>query len=175
MLTYAGGLDAATIVWVSTSVRDEHRQALDWLNRHTDEGVAFFGIAVEVIRIDDSAAAPTFKLVAVPNDWGRAVKRAADHTEPSGLALQRKRFFEAMLTEVKHRGPGITNARTVTGNQNWFNLAAGRTGFTWGWVFPIDKTLRIEVYINTPSAQDNAGFYRSLEARRGVTRLVGVS
>lgn len=35
LLTYAGGLDAAIVVWIGPKIRDEHRQALDSLNRHT--------------------------------------------------------------------------------------------------------------------------------------------
>lgn len=107
LLTYAGGLDAATIVWVSTAVREEHRQALDWLNRHTDEAVSFFGVAVEVVRIGDSPPAANFKPVAVPNDWGRSVKRAADQSEPSSIALSRQRFFQAMLADIKAKRPGL--------------------------------------------------------------------
>ena len=53
LLTYAGGLDAAVVVWISPEIREEHRQALDWLNRHTDEQIVFFGVLLEAIRIDD--------------------------------------------------------------------------------------------------------------------------
>jgi hypothetical protein len=38
LLTYAGGLDAAVVVWISPDVRDEHGKALDWLNRHNRRG-----------------------------------------------------------------------------------------------------------------------------------------
>lgn len=43
VLTYAAGFDAGTIVWVAESFRDEHRQALDWLNQRTDSDTHFFG------------------------------------------------------------------------------------------------------------------------------------
>ena len=36
LLTYAAGLEAATIVWVARRITDEHRAALDWLNAITD-------------------------------------------------------------------------------------------------------------------------------------------
>src|SRR3954447_4169474 len=37
ILTYAGGTDPTTIVWVAPTFRAEHRAALDWLNQRTDE------------------------------------------------------------------------------------------------------------------------------------------
>ena len=74
LLTYASGLDARIIVWLATQFRDEHRQALDWLNAHTTEGVDFFGVELELLRIDDSAPAVHFKLVAQPNEWAKATR-----------------------------------------------------------------------------------------------------
>jgi len=34
IITYASGYDARVIVWVVKDVREEHRQAVDWLNEH---------------------------------------------------------------------------------------------------------------------------------------------
>lgn len=74
LLTYASGLDSTVIVWLAPQFRDEHRQALDWLNGHTTEGVDFFGVELELLRIDDSAPAVHFKLVAQPNEWAKATR-----------------------------------------------------------------------------------------------------
>ena len=35
IMTYAAGTDASTVVWIATVFRDEHRQALDWINEQT--------------------------------------------------------------------------------------------------------------------------------------------
>lgn len=51
--------------------RDEHRQAIEWLNEHTDEEVEFFLLEIEVWKIGDSLAAPKFNIVSKPNDWGK--------------------------------------------------------------------------------------------------------
>ena len=72
LLTYAGGLDAAFIVWISPEIREEHRQALDWLNRHTDAQIDFFGIRLEAIRIDDSKPAVQFRLMAFSQKVGES-------------------------------------------------------------------------------------------------------
>ena len=51
LLTYAAGLEAEAIVWVADKVRDEHRQVLEWLNRHTDASIKFFALAIGVNAI----------------------------------------------------------------------------------------------------------------------------
>ena len=78
LLTYASGLDAVTLVWVVQTFTEEHRAALDWLNRITDEKFHFFGLEIELWSIGGSDAAPKFNVVAKPNDWSKTVKEAAD-------------------------------------------------------------------------------------------------
>ena len=71
IITYASGKDAKTIIWIVKRARDEHRQAIEWLNAHTDEEVGFFLLEIEVWKIGDSLAAPKFNIVSKPNDWGK--------------------------------------------------------------------------------------------------------
>ena len=71
ILTYAAGHDARTVVWVTPGFQDEHRAAIDWLNRWTPEEIAFYGVEVSAIRIGESLPAPVFRPVAFPNDWSK--------------------------------------------------------------------------------------------------------
>ena len=47
IIMYAAGKDAEIIVWIVKRARDEHEQAIGWLNQHTDENIGFFLIEIE--------------------------------------------------------------------------------------------------------------------------------
>lgn len=44
LMTYASGLQAVTIIWISTHFTEEHRSALDWLNTITDDNFTFLAL-----------------------------------------------------------------------------------------------------------------------------------
>jgi hypothetical protein len=80
LITYAAGTDAHTIVWLSPTFREEHCQALDYLNTLGGENARFFGVQIGVVRIDNSKPAPMFNLRAQPNDWHAKVAADAKRT-----------------------------------------------------------------------------------------------
>jgi hypothetical protein len=119
LITYAAGLDAGAIVWVSPQLREEHRQALDWLNRQTESD--FFGVALELVRIDSSLPAINFRLAAFANNWSRRIKHTPENRSDRGTGYQE--FFQALIDELreKHR---FTSQRAAQ-PQNWVHFAAG--------------------------------------------------
>ena len=67
VLTYAAGLDAATIIWIAEEFRPEHRKALNWLNRNTRAALRFFGVKITVYQIAESPYAPKFTVATEMN------------------------------------------------------------------------------------------------------------
>ena len=94
LLTYVAGYDAYAAVWLTQDFRDEHRQALDWLNQRTDEDTAFYGVVVEAWRIDGSRPAPHFRVVAAPNDWQKRMVSVAKTGRAGGLSEKQQRYHE---------------------------------------------------------------------------------
>lgn len=159
LLTYAGGLDAAVVVWISPKVRDEHRKALDWLNRHTDDEVDFFGVVVEAIRVDDSKPAVQFRPVAVPNDFGKRPPVAPS----SERGLVYKAFFQGVVDELRDKHK-FTNAK-VANPYNWQNFSSGFTDLVYTLSFS-NNGLRTALQIDTPDAERNKIIYERLRLQK---------
>lgn len=51
LVTYAGGTDAKTIVWISPSFRNEHRQAIDFRNVLGGEETRVLGVEISIVRL----------------------------------------------------------------------------------------------------------------------------
>ncbi len=77
LITHAASLQAGVVVWVSRELRSDHRQAIAWLNRGDSGATEYFGIAVELLQIDDSRPAPNLRVVATPANWTRGVRPIA--------------------------------------------------------------------------------------------------
>ena len=69
ILTCAAVHDADVVIWVAKEFKSEHKEALEMLNRRTDEDTEFYGVAVELWRIDGSRPAPYFHVVTSPREW----------------------------------------------------------------------------------------------------------
>ncbi len=75
LITYASGKSADIVIWVVKRAREEHRAAIEWLNNHTDENIAFFLVEIKLYQIGSSDIAVKFEVVEKPNDWTKEIKR----------------------------------------------------------------------------------------------------
>jgi hypothetical protein len=164
LLTYAAGTNASTIVWITTSFRDEHRQALDWLNEHTDEHTHFFGVEMQVVTIGDSLPAPLFRLVAVPNDWQKAV-HASTSGQLAGRTLSYKEFWTKYVQRLHSRHPEWSRGVPPGGNEFWMAAPMLR-GCGFKCAFNGSGRLRHELYIDRATAEECRQLFSALQSQQ---------
>jgi hypothetical protein len=156
LLTYAAGLEASTIIWIAQDFREEHRAAIDFLNRATTEEFAFFGIQIELYRIGDSPLAPDFLIVAKPNDWTKRTQTAKQTAAGGEKEYQRqwKEYWGAVIDAAKGRYSALSERSPYRENwQTFESLKGGNPSFVLNASFPWDKSLRLEIYIDKSLAK----------------------
>jgi len=128
LLTYAAGSNAVTLAWIVESFTEEHRAALDWLNRVTDEYIQFFGLEIELWKIGDSLPAPKFNIVVKPNDWSKSVKEAAEASRAkltTGQQLQVD-YWRSFAEFISKRKTTFKPPKPYP--SNWMGYGIGRAG-----------------------------------------------
>jgi len=162
LLTYAAGLQAVTIAWVSAQFTEEHRAALDWLNDITDNTFKFFGLEVELWRIGDSLAAPKFNVVSKPNDWTRAVGQSARRIsdEPlSELQNMQLRYWASFADFLRGAASQVRAQKPPA--QHWADYGVGRNGFHLSTTINTrESRLGVELYIQADEAKSYFGLLR---------------
>ncbi|MCO5971268.1 DUF4268 domain-containing protein [Actinoallomurus soli] len=166
ILTYAAGTDAATIVWMATAFREEHRQALDWLNGLAGSNARFFGVEIGLARIGSSPPAPLFTLAAQPNDWHAHLAAAAKvESGGSGKGELYRQFWTKFLDRVHAERPLWTRAR-VPQNVNWMIMPCPVKGASLGVNFTGDGRIRTELYIDNGDRALNTAIFQALQTYR---------
>jgi hypothetical protein len=164
LLTYAAGLDAAVVVWIACEIRDEHRAALEWLNRKTSADTNFFAVVPRVFKIDESRPSYELQLVVSPNEWEKDAPSNIE-IKPSTKALQYKVFFQNLIDSAREKhfkGSRLAQA------QNWTRLSSGIGNVGLYISFTSFGTLRVEVYFESQSVDVNKKRFDSVVAHREV-------
>jgi hypothetical protein len=125
VITYASGHDAEIIIWIVKDVRDEHKQAVDWLNEHTDEKINFFAIKMELWQIDSSAPAPKFQIVSQPNDWTKTIKSATKSGELSDNALLQLDFIQKFIDYCKSNNSKLRLGKPQPSAPAYYSISIG--------------------------------------------------
>jgi hypothetical protein len=166
LLTYAAGTEARTIVRMATDFREEHRQALDFLNFLGGENARFFGVQIGVVRIGESRPAPLFSLRAQPNDWAsQTAAKAKVVSAQAGKGPLYVEFWSSFLDRIHAEHPGWTKARTP-GASNWLDLFWLRPGVRINMGFRSQQRFGAELYIDTGDADENRAIFDQLLAQR---------
>lgn len=123
IITYASGHDAKTIIWIVKEAREEHRQAVDWLNEHTDEEINIFLCKIELWKIGDSQIAPKFQIVSSPNNWTKTIKKSGSG-DAGDINMLQYDYWTKLNDEIDKNYP-MFNSRKPQGKP-WHDLTIGR-------------------------------------------------
>lgn len=152
IITYAAGKGAEVVIWIVKRARDEHKQAVEWLNSHTDENIGFFLLEVELWKIGDSLPAPKFNVVERPNDWAKTMKATSGLSD---LQVQQLNYWTA-FNNYAFTKPEFAKAFTQrkAGAQHWYDLSLGSSVYHVGLTANSQKKLiGTEIYINNNKEQ----------------------
>ena len=121
IITYASGDNAEIIIWIVKDVRNEHKQAIDWLNEHTDEKINFFAIKLELWQIDGSPYAPKFQIISKPNEWAKIMKAPISSLTERKLKLLD--FWTALNEYLNNKNSEINPQKPSS--DHWNNISVG--------------------------------------------------
>jgi hypothetical protein len=168
LVTYAANTDAATIVWMAPSFRDEHRQAIAYLNDLAGDKARYFAVEITVVRIADSPPAPLFRVVGQPNESHAQASTAAKtgSQDGSGKGALYVGFWTRFLDRVHEERPQWTHSRKPNGS-NWISMPSPFKGYNCYYVsFAVGHRMRYELYIDGLDGDEVANRFAALLARR---------
>lgn len=175
--TYAGQLKASKIIWISERVRDEHREAIDWLNDISNDKHSFYAVEVQAWQIDDSAPAPKFEILARPSLLTRQTQSAVKKIIDSGLSerqIEWKNYWTSFLEVAVGVVPSSKGRVAYKGN--WQTVKA-KSGFDNGYfefnIAASQTYVRAECYIGGVNAKP--AFYALREYKDEIEKKIGKS
>lgn len=157
-LAYASGIDADIIVWIAPQFYDEHRDAIQWLNQNSREGVDLFAIRLEVWRIGESDPAVRLNPIAEPSEWREKAQRSDE--ELSDIKKLQEEFWTQFRDRLKESNTRLSARKPKP--QHWYNNPIGKGGMHLAFILNSrDNEIRSELII-----KDDAQAYQDLAEDR---------
>lgn len=171
ILTYASAHEASIIVWIVKDYTEEHKQAIDWFNRHMPEQISFFLVQIELWQIGESEPAPKFNIISQPNNWAKTVRNAAvsEKGSPSELKLLQQRFWESLKEYVnKSNLDSKVNYGRTPRPQHWYDISFGTSKATITLTFNSKQNqIGCELYINK-----DENIYKAIENEKEIIKQI---
>lgn len=164
VLTYLSNLEAKIAIWIAGEVREEHAEAIRWLNEFTPADMAFYLVKLEAFRINGSAPAPHFSVVACPTETGRGVGQ--EKKELAEREVLRLQFWSQLLEQAKKNGI-LWHEQRSPSKDSWLSAGAGiRAGVALSYLIWSEKESGVELYIDTGDKDENKKIFDGLRAKQ---------
>lgn len=172
IITYAAMHKATVIVWIVADVRDEHEQAINWLNEHTDEDINIFLIQIKAVRIGESKPAPIFDIIARPNRRMKSERRNATMSPETQLFKQNQAiFWEYFIQRLQNEKNDLITGHAPPRQQIWINIRFGLGKARISLTILQKPTPSLEVQLYIPN--DKELFNHLLEMRDTIEAKIG--
>lgn len=112
VLACAENYNARILIWIADNFREEHRSALDWLNRWTSKDIEVYGVEIRSAE-DDADANPKFVPVVAPSSWS---KRSESRPIPKIQSIVLREFFQPLVDDL--RKAGFTDMKKAASTRN---------------------------------------------------------
>ena len=121
LLTYSADSEAHTIIWIAEEFREKHREALNHLNRITDDRFRYFAVKVSLWRIGDSEPAPRFDIVCKPCGWEQR-KQSVGIENLSETQKLHLKYWTGLIKYMVDNGTGINPPDPTKDNNLRFSI-----------------------------------------------------
>ena len=156
LITYASGLEACSVVWITIWFSDEHLRAIDWLNQNSKDSTEFFGVILSVGKCSSPELKARFEVVASPDVYGSSMKNR--RKDPWNQKLDD--FFSSLIeVPLKNRSFNVKSSSRPhhfefhSPFENiWYNLAFDNN--------------KVRVRLSLGDAEHRKCVYELLEGRR---------
>jgi len=164
LITYASGLNASIIIWVTPRINDEHKKAIEWLNEISQDEKSFFLVRPEVLRIENSLPAVRFHVESSPSDFERTIRGLVGQNERKSHQIKRM-FWSEFIEYCKDHDLRWGAGRRTT-KDNWMNFSIGKSGISTTASMANKSRLKAEIAIDLPDKEDNKKLFDRAFARK---------
>jgi hypothetical protein len=159
VITYFTNLEAKCVVWIAKEARQEHANAINWLNESTD--INFFLIQIEAYKIGDSKPAPYFKMVCEPNADMKAIgAEKKDFTEREKFNVA---FWDSMMKKCTGKLNHFCNKKAS--KYHFHGGSAGKSGFQFVFLATA-KYYGMELYIDSGDKDKNFELFHAIKEHK---------
>lgn len=155
VLTCAENYNARTLIWIADNFREEHRAALDWLNRWTPAEIEVYGVEIHTTEAEGSDANLKFVPVIVPASWSKSGEIPKVHS------IVLRELFQKLADDLHCKGC-MDKQKVLT--TRYHSFPSGISNITYSACFEIDGN----AWVYIPGGTANLGALRKTECRQQI-------
>ncbi len=160
VLACAENYDARILIWISDYFREEHRAALDWLNRWTPAEIEIYGVEIRSAKENDADANLKFVPVVAPASWSNCGENGQIRKIESVILRD---FFQALVADLSGKG-FMDDQKIVTKRDQSF--PSGLPGVNYHASFEGGNS--VWVYISAPQGSKSQIFRKPRAEREAI-------